>query len=194
MSFFKKFLNDKVALLKKDGTLYENIEAGVQTETIFIADVSLPIEQGDKIKRGLPSGIEEIFVVTDPGFHAKFHSIPAHYQIRYEHEGKAEPPPAAGNITYNVSGSHSRVNINSLDKSVNIDRVQINTIFEQIRTAIQEQVVDSEKRECLLAKVEELQQAHGREGFLEVYKEFMGMLASHATVVAHVVPALNALL
>ena len=86
------------------------------------------------------------------------------------------------------------MNINSLDKSVNIDSVQVNTIFEQIRTVIQEEVVDSEERECLLAKVEELQQAHGREGFLEVYKEFMSMLASHVTVIAHVVPALNALL
>lgn len=52
----KRFLTDRVTLLKKDGTAYENVEAGVQSNMIFITDASLPVEVGDKTKRLLPSG------------------------------------------------------------------------------------------------------------------------------------------
>ena len=142
MNFLEKLSNDKVTLLKKDGALYEDIKANVQPEMITIIDVSLPIEQGDKIKRHLPSGIEEIFVVTNPGFRAEFSSTPAHYEIQYEREGTDRPPTAHGDITYNISGSNSRVNINSLDKSVNIDTVQIDTIFDRMRISLKEHVID----------------------------------------------------
>jgi hypothetical protein len=59
----------------------------------------------------------ERFVVTEPGFYAKSHGIPAHYQIKYRREGQ-QP---AGNPGYHihVSGDNSRVNVSSTDNSVN---------------------------------------------------------------------------
>ncbi len=194
---FKRFLTDRVTLLRRDGTAYENVDASVQEKFIFIADVSLPVECDDKIKRRLPSGVEEIFVITDPGFQQAFGSIAAHYQARYQREGTAkpaEPTAPRGNVTYNVSGSHSRINVNSLDKSINISDTAVQTTLDQVRTLLQDHVADAEERERLLAKVEELQQVHGTEKFVETYREFMQMAADHMTVIAPLVPALTALL
>ena len=191
---FQGFLTDKVTLLKRDGSVHENVAAGVQSEMILIADVSLPVERGDKIKRRLPSGVDEIFVISDPGFQAAFGTIAAHYQIRYEREGTARPnvaPPHT--VTYNVSGPHSRVNVNSLDQSINIAAV-VETTLNQVRTLLQDQVSDANERERLLEIVDELRQAHGTKRFAEVYKEFMRMAANHMTVLAPLVPELAALL
>jgi len=80
---FDKFLNDIVTLIKKDGTTYDDIRADVQADMILITDPLLDIESGDKIKRPLPSGVEETFEVTDPVFRQKFTAIPAHYEIKY---------------------------------------------------------------------------------------------------------------
>ncbi len=46
----------------------------------------------------------------------------------------------------------------------------------------------------MLAKVDELERAHGSASFGSVYKEFMAMAATHMTVLAPFVPALSALL
>ena len=35
--------------------------------------------------RTLPSGLVERLVVTEPGYHKGFHSIPGHYQAKYRH-------------------------------------------------------------------------------------------------------------
>ena len=191
---FKRFLTDKVTLLRRDGTVYENVEAGVQSKMILITDVSLPVERGDKIKRSLPSGVEEIFVITDPGFQQAVMSIPAHYQARYEPEGKARPTVVHGNVTYNVSGPHARVNVNSLDKSINISDTPVQTILDQVRDVLRDQVADAEERARLLAKADELEQVHGTERFAETYKEFMQMAANHMTAIAPLVPALTELL
>ncbi len=191
---FKNFLTDKIILVKKDGKIYENVDAGVQSKMILIVDTSLPIESGDKIKRRLPSGVEEIFVITDPGFQQAFRSIPAHYQIQYDREGNTKPTVDRGNVTYNFSGSHSRVNVNSLDQSINIGDNHVATTLDQLRAILNDQIADAEERSRLLAKVDELQQAHGTERFTEIYKEFMVMAANHMTVIAPLVPALTALM
>lgn len=77
------FLTDTITLRKSNGAIHENIRAGVQPDHIFITDVSIPIEPGDEIVRCLPSGVEEIYVVTEPGYQARFAGIAAHYQIKY---------------------------------------------------------------------------------------------------------------
>ena len=120
---FKPFLTDKVTLVNKDGTTHKNVPAGVQAKLILIADASLPIEAGDEIKRLLPSGKEETFVVTDPGFYQQFEDIPAHYQVKYQ-RGDAARKGRAGSVTVKVTGGdNTRVNIGSVDQSVNYSRI-----------------------------------------------------------------------
>ena len=77
---FDRLLNDRVTLVKKDGTRYENVKASVQKK-IYIMDKELPVAPGDKVVRLLPSGVEETFVVIDPGFVQGPGDRLTHYEI-----------------------------------------------------------------------------------------------------------------
>ena len=117
---FKKLLTDTVSLIKKDGTNVDGIKASVQTNKIFIQGQEPLIESGDLIQRKMSNGAEETFEVIDPGFHEKFHSIPAGYQMQVRKLGIPEARSAIQSITYNVTGNNARINQNSIDQSVNV--------------------------------------------------------------------------
>ena len=189
-----KFLTEKISLLKSNGELYENIPAGVQTECILVADVSKPIEYGDQIVRLLPSGVKETFVVTDPGYQAGIGPIEAHYQVKYDRSERIQKTESTPQVTYNVSGPNSRVNVNSIDQSTNIDASVVTSTLDQIREALQKEIEDSGERQLLVNKLDELARTHGTDRFAVSYKEFMAMAANHMTVLAPFIPALAALL
>src|SRR5260370_8637966 len=103
--------NEKVTVERQDGARHENVPALVTNDMILVPDSAVPIAPNDVILRELPGSLGERLVVTEPGFHAKFHAIPAHYQVNYRHEGQ-EP---AGRPAYllHVSGENARLNITS---------------------------------------------------------------------------------
>lgn len=78
---FHSFMTDTVSLVKRSGERHGDIPASVQRGKIFINDASLVIEQGDLIERVASNGLRETYEVLNPGFHEKFSSIDAHYQI-----------------------------------------------------------------------------------------------------------------
>lgn len=86
MSRFSHMLNDRVALAKDNGERHEDIPAFVDGKMIFMEDVTLPIEKGDRFERKLPNGLVESYVVLDPGFQKGMGGIPSHYQT---HVGRA---------------------------------------------------------------------------------------------------------
>jgi len=117
---FKSLLTDTVSLIKQDGTTVDGIKASVQTNKIFIQGQKPLIESGDLIQRKMSNGAEETFEVIDPGFHEKFHGIPAGYQMQVRKLGIPEGRSAIQSITYNVTGNNARINQNSIDRSVNV--------------------------------------------------------------------------
>ena len=140
---FEGMLNDLVTLVKADGTIAkEDIPASVQAGKIFTMDTSVPIEPGDHFLRQLPNGLVEDFIVEDPNYFAKFHSIPANYQskVRRSHQPVAQPQTVINNITNHVSGPNARVNINSTDNSTNVAHdlpiLKVANIVEQIRPVL----------------------------------------------------------
>lgn len=114
--------NDRVTVERADGSRREDVPARVTQNLIVIPDVSVPLAPGDVILRELPSGLVQRYVVVDPGFRAKFHAFPAHYQATYRLEGK-EPAGQPG-YSVHVSGENARVNINSTDNSTNVVHYQ----------------------------------------------------------------------
>src|ERR1700728_3803325 len=80
--------NERVTVEHSDGSRQENVPARVGNDLIVIPDATLPLAPDDVILRELPSGLVERLVVTNPGFQAKFHVIPAHYQANYRREGQ----------------------------------------------------------------------------------------------------------
>lgn len=110
--------NEKITIESQDGSLREGVNSLVTGSMVLVPDSSIPIESGDALLRKLPSGLIERLIVSDPGFYAALHGMPAHYQIKYRREG--QKPEGTAGYTIHVTGQNSRVNINSVDNSTNV--------------------------------------------------------------------------
>ncbi|NRB39743.1 MAG: hypothetical protein HRU20_14970 [Pseudomonadales bacterium] len=136
---FDNLLTDTVSVLKNCGEEIEDVKASVQTNKIFIQRSDILIESGDFIKRVMSNGAEETYKVIDPGYHEKFHSIPAGYQMAVKKLGIPEAEKAVQNITnYHVSGTNNRINQNSTDNSRNM--VQSNTDVQDHIEALRKEI------------------------------------------------------
>lgn len=102
-------------------------------------------------------------------------------------------PEQPVNITYNVTGTNSRVNINSSDSSTNTVTSETVNIFTQLRDALN-QIGDEEQRETISTKIDAMESSHGTSGFLSDYQGFMASAANHMTVFAPLLPSLAQLL
>ena len=188
---FKNLLTDKVTVVNKDSTRHEAVRALVQPGEIIIADVKVPIDVGDRIERTLPSGQRESYIVAEPGFQSGVGGIPSFYQVKCHREGASKPGP----VSIHVSGrDNTRVNVGTVDQSVNVSSTQVGTVFEEVRDIVRAGVAEAAERERLLAKVSELEAAHGTGSFRGAYKDFVSLAASHATILAPITAALAGLL
>lgn len=104
-----------------------------------------------------------------------------------------QPPVQSTNITYNLSGTGARVNVNSTDSSVNLISTEVSTVFSQVRKAVG-QIPDPTARLEIGRAVDEMEQAHGSSNFLQKYQAFIASAANHMTVLAPIIPALTGLL
>ncbi|RWL50125.1 MAG: hypothetical protein EOR60_01835 [Mesorhizobium sp.] len=139
----KSIMNDRLSLVKKDGSLVrENIPGLVTKNQITTVATDLPIEPGDHFLRKLPSGLVEDFTVTDPQFFGKVHGIEAHFQVQVIRSDMpaSSPQTAIQNITNVFHGANARVNLSSIDNSVNnastLSVKQISDFLDQVRPAI----------------------------------------------------------
>ena len=193
MSPFEQMQKDEVSLIKTDGTRINNIRSHVSPKKIYISDGSLPIEEGDKILRILPNGLEEYYVVIDRGyFSGASHNYPAHYQVEVRKETN-EDDVKISSTTYNLTGSNPRVNIHSQDNSVNV-LVNETNVFEELKVAIDNHVSNTDEKTKLLRQVDELKSTKDTTKFTEKYKEFITLASNHMTLIAPFIPALTALL
>lgn len=185
---------DTVTLIKQDGRTFENILAGVQSKAILIGDISLPIEEGDLIARTLSNGLIERFTVTDRGYKESVLGFPSHYSVQYKRESSISAEKAASqSITYNLHGTHSRVNIGSQDQSTNISYAQTVSAFADLRQVIENQIADAGERSAILAKVDELESTAKTSAFIPKYQEFVALAANHMSIVSPFIPFLTAL-
>ncbi|RPF50715.1 hypothetical protein [Vibrio crassostreae] len=97
------------------------------------------------------------------------------------------------NVTYNVNGMNSRVNINSTDQSVNYVVENNDTLFEQVRELVRS-IENEEDREVILASVDDMQDSQGTVGFVPSYQKFLSSIADHITVFTPVLGALAGLM
>jgi len=188
-------MKDQVTLVKADGTRRDGVRAHVQPKKIFVDDASVPIEEGDRILRKLPSGLTESYLVLDRGFFDSSVGIPAHYQIEVRKESRPpDPSRAQSTIVYNLHGPNSRVNIHSSDTSVNVVDATPNELFENLRATLREVVTDRDERSQLLKSVAALEATHGEPGFVSAYQDFITLAAAHMTVLTPFIPALTQLI
>jgi hypothetical protein len=89
-AMFSDIMNDEVTVKTTDGKVYTKVPASVQRNKVFTQRTDIPIRPGDEIIRTTPAGVDEIFIVEDPGFHSGFEDLPATYQMLVR---RAAPPP-----------------------------------------------------------------------------------------------------
>lgn len=187
---FRTFLNEDISIEKKNGDkVFNNVRACVQSKSILILDVKIPIEKGDVILRTLPSGVIERHTVDDPGYHAGFQTIPAHYQVKTckETDSKGQNKKIAETI--NIIGN-ARLNINSTDSSHNVTS-NSGDVFYNLTNVIEKEVKEDETRLALLACIEEMQKAKNDSSFTQKYTNFISMAANYMTIISPFIPALT---
>jgi hypothetical protein len=102
---------------------------------------------------------------------------------------KQQGTHVAMNITYNLTGENPRVNINSTDYSIN--STNAGPIFGHLVEAIRTGVPDQGLRNQLIGKTRDLESAIAdKQRYLQLYKEFMAVVADHVTVIGPFIPAL----
>jgi hypothetical protein len=78
-------LNSGAAILslrKRDGRVFEGLNAHFSAKAILVMDVAGPIEEGDMLIRTLSSGLRVGFIVDSPGYREALGSITAHFEVK----------------------------------------------------------------------------------------------------------------
>jgi hypothetical protein len=101
-----------------------------------------------------------------------------------------KPEASTMNITYQLIGNASRVNVNSTDNSTNVT-ISESELFSKMREEISEKVPSGEGRDRLLQKVSALEKERDLPSAWERYKELIGVAAEHMTLMCPFIPALT---
>lgn len=72
---FEDMLRDLVTIKTRGGEAIAGVRASVQPGKIFTQRTDIPIQPGDEVIRRTPAGVDEIFIVEDPGFQAGLDEI-----------------------------------------------------------------------------------------------------------------------
>lgn len=192
ISVFEGLLNDKVEIHTQDEKIYNDVVVSVQRNKILTFRVDIPIRVGDQVIRKLPSGIEEVYLVEDPGFITGIQGIPDSYQMTVRRADAASR--RTGPVIYNVNGANARFNVNSIDASTNIVNQSSDQLFESLKLLVQSKISIKEDQKSLLEKVDELKDSVGKPTFAKRYAEFMAVAADHVQVLSPFLPALIQLL
>ena len=187
--------NDIVRVIDQGGTTRGQIGAVVGKNSITTQDASVLIEVGDTIERDLPHDRKETLLVTHVQFHRGFGGIQDFYEITTGNPNSLSDRSGEPGVSVYVAGSpHTRVDLNSVDNSNNVISIQAHEVFERTRHLLETGVEDNGERSVLLQSVNEMEAAHMTRDFVAKYKDFMGLVANHITVLIPVLPALASLL
>lgn len=183
-------MTDEVKLVKENGDVYEDIKANVQTEKIFITDETIPIEEGDKLQRKLPSGMMESYIVLDKGFYnVNMGGMKPHYQCKVKKEGTISAEKKLNHQKiYNVTGENSRININSTDNSMNVINKSSDELFEEIRDIVNKNIQNNEE---IIKTINEMEKNKDKDSFMDSYQKFISSMSNHMTLIAPFIPALS---
>jgi hypothetical protein len=189
---FERLMTDRVTIRTQDGKSYPDVRASVQREMIFISQTSIPVRPGDLVIRTTPAGVEEVFIVEDPGFHQGLGGIPAGYQMRVRRADAAAP--RSSHVIYNITGPNARFNIHSVDSSTNVVNQAPAELFAALNQVLQSRLPESLDRDELIRRTQALEADMGKKTFGQRYAEFMALAASHMETVGPFIPALTQLL
>jgi|WetSurMetagenome_2_1015567.scaffolds.fasta_scaffold63197_1 hypothetical protein len=182
MSDFSEFMTNKISLIRKNGKRIDNIFASVQGKEIITDNISLKMEEGEKILRILPNGVEEKYIITNLEYYVgESCQGMEHVKILVRKETQIDSH-GPSNQQFNIYGDNSQMNINSPNASQNNITITCEELFEKLRCVIEEKITDENARSKLLNQVDELEKDRGKKSFSEKYTNFIASAANHATL------------
>ena len=181
---------EKVTLVKKNGTVIDDIGASVQENKIITPRVDVPFEVDDHILRKLPNGLQEDIIILNPVYieSPARGTIPSHYSISYKRSGQSGEKQT---IINNISGNFAKVNIGE-DRSIVQHIHGEENVFEKL-TVLLEKIQNEKDRERLTLIANELEALKGKDGFKDKYMEFVSSAANHVSILAPLLPILASL-
>src|SRR3989339_884768 len=87
---FDDLMSDRVTIRTGDGKEYKDIPASVQKNRIYTDATEIPIRPGDEVIRRTPAGVDEVFIVEDPGLCSGVGGISDSYQMHVRRVDKAQ--------------------------------------------------------------------------------------------------------
>jgi len=90
--------------------------------------------------------------------------------------------------TFNFHGHNTRVNFDSIDKSINV--IRRDAPFDEVRKAIEEGIADRVERTSILEKLADLERATDKETGAAKYAAFIAVAANHVQVILPFLPLL----
>jgi hypothetical protein len=187
---FEETLTSTITIIKPCGDVLGPLKASVQSREILFFEVQYAVSTGDKIVRDLPSGLKETYEVENAEYQEGFFDIPPCYRlhVRKEDDRTRDKTLSATNI-FNVKGDFSRVNVHSLDNSLNIqDRSE--TVFDAARQKLHAGIEDQGLLKELLTHLQVMEDAKSQSKWAAAYSKFIEGLANHMTIIAPLLPAL----
>lgn len=104
---FKDFCNDKIYILKQDGSETGPHDSTFGDGKFVIFDESIDVDEGDFVDRPLPNGKRERFDIIEVKFANKFHDIPGHFDLEVRKQGRLITPESRQTVT-NISVNNSQ--------------------------------------------------------------------------------------
>ena len=170
---------EKAILKKQDGREIE-ITASIQSQKIYVRDVTIPFEEGDVIIQTLPSGIKKQYKIIDTICYAN--SSLAHWELTFEKMINRQDRVASSIVNMQAE----KIYLNSIDNSVNKQPDEETlVIFNDIRNTLQKGIIEA---------LDELIASVGSEKYPSKYAKFIQSAANHITIISPFIPFLSDLL
>lgn len=177
---------EKVRLVKASGQKIE-VNADVQPNKFFICDATVLIEEGDIFERDLPMGSMEQYEVIDRGFYKETRGLAAHYQVAVQ-KLSCNKHKTGNNYTYNINNSSGKVNVNSVDNSIN---VTLSENDEKLFLTLKELASGLNNNEDIIDSINSMRENVGAPNFASKYNDFIQKVANHMTIFAPFIPILT---
>lgn len=185
MSFIKNKAKDKIVIKKENGDKYHCDNASIQKNKALIYCGEIPLDEFDVIIHKIREDYVREYVVTNAGYYNEI--LGPHYQADIEPKAIFDEKQKGQSINnIKVSGDNSRVNINSIDNSINISQIPFDKIYEKLNE-IEDETIKNDAIRCL----KEIEESKDAETNKNKYVEFIGILSPYISLIAQFIPILT---
>jgi len=180
---------EQLRLLKRNGensSMFKALFTSQNGHKIFtIHQDQLPPnwkpDNGDILQRKISESENEDYLIIDRGYCPKGHLAPERFICRVsDMKSLIDSHP---NITYNLLGNNSRININSTDQSSNfIIEGAYKELFENLKNVISTSGLDTNEK--ITNSVVMMEKSVGKREFVHAYRDFVSASADHMTILS----------